>query len=313
MDWDKVRIFLEVARTGQILGAAKRLKLNHATVARQLTALESDLKTKLLDRATTGSSLTAAGIALFAAAERAESELLRVGAELTSASERLFGTVRVGAPDGLGNYFLADRLGALAVANPGLTIQLVPLPRTFSLAKREADIVVTLERPEEGKLICTKLTDFTLSVYGSEKYLKGASPIARSEDLSEHLLVTYIHDIIYSPALDYASSLNALTSRRYECGSVVGQIEAVRAGHGVGILHDYAASRYPELKRILPAECFIRSYWLVSHPDTHDTPRVREVHQYITTKVRESRSAFLVRHDSGSAPKKLNADGPAYS
>jgi DNA-binding transcriptional LysR family regulator len=46
--------------------------------------------------------------------------LLRVGSELTSASGRLFGTVRVGAPDGLGNYFLADRLGALAMANPGL-------------------------------------------------------------------------------------------------------------------------------------------------------------------------------------------------
>jgi DNA-binding transcriptional LysR family regulator len=307
MDWDKVRIFLEVARTGQILGAAKRLKLNHATVARQLTALETDLKTKLLDRATTGSTLTPSGIALFAAAERAESELLRVGSELTSASEKLFGTVRVGAPDGLGNYFLADALGALAMANPGLTIQLVPLPRTFSLAKGEADIVVTLERPEEGKLICTKLTDFTLSIYGSERYLKDAPSISHPRDLSEHLLVTYIHDIIYSTALDYASSLNALTSRRYECGSVVGQIEAVRAGHGVGILHDYAASRYPELKGILPAECFIRTYWLVSHPDTHDTRRVREVHQYIVKKVREARNSFLVRHVGRSASSEPSA------
>ena len=127
--------------------------------------------------------LTPAGIALLAAAERAEFELLRVGAELDVGLRALFGTVRVGAPDGLGNYFLADRLGALAMANPALTIQLVPLPRTFSLAKREADIVVTLERPEEGKLICTKLTDFTLSVYGSEKYLEeraADSPSGRS-------------------------------------------------------------------------------------------------------------------------------------
>src|ERR1700759_1110275 len=304
MDWDKVRIFLEVARTGQILGAAKRLKLNHATVARQLTALEDDLKTKLLDRSTTGSTLTPAGIALLAAAERAESELLRVGAELTSASERLSGTVRVGAPDGLGNYFLADRLGAFAMANPGLTIQLVPLPRTFSLAKREADLVVTLERPAEGKLICTKLTDYTLRVYGSTKCLKDAPPIARPQDLAEHLLVTYIHDIVYSNALNYASSFNTFAGRRYECGSVAGQIEAVRAGHGVGILHDYAASRYPELEHILPSERFVRSYWLVSHPDTHDSPRVRAVHQYIMTGVRDARNAFLVRHDARPAPSQ---------
>lgn len=295
MDWDRVRIFLEVARTGQILGAAKRLKLNHATVARQLSALEKDLKTKLVNRQTTGSSLTPAGVALLAAAERAESELLRIGAELTSAADNLSGTVRIGAPDGLGNYFLADQLGAFAVANPDLVVQLVPLPRAFSLAKREADIVVTLERPEEGRLVATKLTDYTLSVYASAAYLEHAKPIRTPEDLRGHLLVTYIHDIIYSRALDYASTFKELISRRYECGSVMGQLEAVRAGHGVGILHDYAAQRYPELKRVLPGTRFTRSYWLVSHPDTNETKTVRELRRYIVSKVRTARSQFIIR------------------
>src|SRR5260221_5911758 len=132
MDWDRVRIFLEVAPTGQIVGAAKRLKLNHATVARKLTALEEDLKTKLVNRATTGSSLTPAGIAFLGAAERAESELLRVGSQLAEASDRLDGTLCVCAADGLGNYFLANQLGAFAAANPGLPLQLAPLTRTFS-------------------------------------------------------------------------------------------------------------------------------------------------------------------------------------
>lgn len=295
MDWDRVRIFLEVARTGQILGAAKRLKLNHATVARQLSALEKDLKTKLVNRQTTGSSLTPAGVALLAAAERAESELLRIGSELTSAADSLSGTVRIGAPDGLGNYFLADQLGAFAVANPDLVVQLVPLPRAFSLAKREADIVVTLERPEEGRLVATKLTDYTLSVYASTDYLERAKPIRTPEDLRDHLLVTYIHDIIYSRALDYASTFKELIKRRYECGSVVGQLEAVRAGHGIGILHDYAAQRYPELQPVLPGTRFTRNYWLVSHPDTNETRSVRELRRYIVSKVRAARSQFIVR------------------
>jgi DNA-binding transcriptional LysR family regulator len=202
--------------------------------------------------------------------------------------------VRIGAPDGLGNYFLASQLGAFAAANPALIVQLVALPRTFSLAKREADIVVTLERPTEGRLISTKLTDYTLSVYASDDYLKRAATIQKPDDLADHLLITYIHDIIYSRALDYASTLGELVTRRYECGSVVGQVEAVRAGHGVGILHDYAAERYPELKRILPGIRFTRSYWLVSHPDTHETRKVREVRRYIVAKVREARSQFIV-------------------
>jgi DNA-binding transcriptional LysR family regulator len=81
-------------------------------------------------------------------------------------------------------------------------------------------------------------------------------------------------------------------SRKYECGSVVAQMEAVRSGHGIGILHDYAARRYPELKRLLPAVRFVRSYWLTSHPDTHGTRRVAEVNRYISECVKSAREHF---------------------
>src|SRR5260370_776638 len=142
MDWDRIRVFLEVARTSQILGAARRLGVNHATVARQLTALEQELKTRLVERRTTGCVLTSAGEALVAAAERAESEFLQVGAHLGRSSEAISGTIRVGAPDGLGNYFLASQLGQLAARHPDLLIKLVPLPRTFSLSRREGAVSI---------------------------------------------------------------------------------------------------------------------------------------------------------------------------
>ena len=58
MNWDDVRIFLAVARSGQILAAARRLELNHATVGRRVTALEEALQCKLLIRHTNGCDLT---------------------------------------------------------------------------------------------------------------------------------------------------------------------------------------------------------------------------------------------------------------
>ncbi|MBT1517377.1 LysR family transcriptional regulator [Bradyrhizobium sp. SRL28] len=292
MDWEQVRIFLEVARAGQILKAAKHLRLNHATVARQLTALEKGLNVKLLERRTSGSTLTAAGEALVAAAERAESEFLKVGGSIGRANEAITGTVRVGAPDGLGNYFLADRLGALAARHPGLVIQLVPLPRTFSLSRREADVAITLEPPKQGRLILSKLTNYTLSVYAAESYLSREGSIGSQSELAGRLFVTHVEDFVYSRALDYASALGRLMSRRYECGSVVAQMEAVRSGHGIGVLHDYAARRYPELRRLLPDVRFVRSYWLTSHPDTHETRRVQEVHRFIVASVKAVRSSF---------------------
>jgi len=292
MDWESVRIFLEVARAGQFLKAAKHLRLNHATVARQVTALERSLNVKLLERHTSGCVLTAAGDALVVAAERAESELLKVGASIGGAAEAISGTVRVGAPDGLGNYFLADQLGALAARHPGLIIQLVPLPRTFSWSRREADIAITLDRPKQGRLIVSKLTDYTLSVYAAKRYLAREGQIGKQSDLTGRLFVTHVEDFAYSRALDYASALGRLMSRRYECGGVVAQMEAVRSGHGVGILHDYAARRYPELQRLLPDVRFVRSYWLTSHPDTHDVRRVQEVHSFIVASVKSYRPNF---------------------
>src|SRR6185437_6276379 len=295
MDWERIRIFLEVARAGQILKASKSLRLNHATVARQLTALERGLNAKLLERHTSGCSLTPAGEALLAAAERAESEFLKVGSSISGATAAVSGTVRVGAPDGLGNYFLADQLGALAAQHPGLVIQLVPLPRTFSLSRREADIAITLDRPKQGRLILSKLTDYTLSVYAAESYLTREGPIASQAELAGRLFVTHVEDFAYSRALDYAAVLGRLMSRRYECGSVVAQMEAVRAGHGVGILHDYVARRHSGLRCLLPDVRFVRSYWITSHPDTHETRRVQEVHRFISAAVKAARSSFELK------------------
>jgi DNA-binding transcriptional LysR family regulator len=293
VNWDRARIFLEVARTGQILGAARRLKLNHATVARQLTALEDQLKAKLVERHTNGCSLTSAGEALLIAAERAESEFLRVGSRLAGTTNAISGVVRVGAPDGLGNYVLAEELGRLAAEHEELVIQLVALPRTFSLSRREADIAITLERPKQGRLIVKKLTDYTLSVYAARTYVEKTAPIRELSDLAGRLFVTHVEDFVYSRALDYAATLGRLMHRRFECGSVVGQMEAVRAGCGIAILHDYAARRYPDLQRLLPTTRFTRSYWLITHPDTHDTRRVSEVDRFITTRVRAARSLFV--------------------
>jgi DNA-binding transcriptional LysR family regulator len=237
--------------------------------------------------------LTPAGEVLLRAAERVESELLQAGTLLSGTSETLTGTVRVGAPDGLGNYFPSRALGGLAAKHPGLTIQLVPLPRTFSLSRREADIVITLDRPKQGRLIVKKLTDYTLSIYAAKSYLSRSGPITRREDLTGHLFVTHVEDFVYSRALDYAVELGRLMRRHYECGSVVAQMEAVRAGHGIGILHDYAASQFPELKRLLPETRFTRTYWLMSHPDTHHTRRVAEVHAYLSRMVTTAKARFV--------------------
>ncbi|MCJ8144400.1 LysR family transcriptional regulator [Ancylobacter sp. A5.8] len=299
MDWDHLRIFLAVARAGQMLAAARQLGLDHATVGRRLAALEAGLGSKLIERRTTGSALTPAGERLLLHAERVETEMLQAQSALGNVDLALAGTVRIGAPDGFGTYFLAPRLGALAEANPGLTIQLAPLPRSFSLPKREVDIAVTLQRPSEGRLIARKLTDYSLGVYASGDYLARTGPVESLASLKDRLLVTYVSDLVYSPALDYFEAFREVEARRLECASVVGQMEAVRAGAGIGILHDYAARGHDELVRLLPELSFRRAYWLVTHADIHDLRRIREVENFIVEAVRAARGRFVSAEDGG--------------
>jgi DNA-binding transcriptional LysR family regulator len=292
-DWDDLRFFLAVARAGRLTVAARQLEADHTTVSRRVSALEKALKAQLFERKPQGYSLTEQGERLLGLAEGMETQALAVASQVGGADLALSGTVRIGAPDGIGTYFLAPELGALAERHPDLTLQLVALPRTFSLSKREADIAITLEQPTEGRLVSRKLTDYRLRLYASKDYLARHGSIADLPDLAGKTLVTYVADLIYSPVLDYFSGLEKYTARRYECASVVAQLEAVRAGVGVGILHDYAVRQFPELQAVLPEVSYLRTYWLVTHADVRNLRRVEEVYSFILSRVRANRGLFV--------------------
>ncbi len=293
MDWDNVRIFLAVARTGQFLAAARQLAVDHATVARRITALETALSAKLFDRRTSGCTVTASGERFLAAAERIETEILQAQADVTANDLTVAGTVRIGAPDGFGTLFLSSCLGELARLHPALTIQLVPVPRAFSLTRREADIAITIDRPEIGRLAVRKLTDYSLHLYAARTYLETYGSPATVIDLMAHQMVTYVQDILFSPALNFMPEIFGPQYRRLECASAVGQNEAVRAGAGIGILHDYHAASDAKLQRVLPDMGFERSYWLVTHLDNRNSLRIKVVADFIAEAVSGKKSLFL--------------------
>jgi DNA-binding transcriptional LysR family regulator len=301
MDWDNIRIFLAVARSGQMLAAASRLSLDHATVRRRITNLEKALGTKLLDRQTTGCQLTAAGEKFYETAERAETEIMSGQSAVNGLDNTLTGTVRIGAPDGIGTYFLAAALSEFAGQHPNLTVQLVPLPRVFSFNKREADIVICLERPVEKQLVSRKLTDYTLSLYASNGHLEVQGPVERLDDVKDRTLITYVRDLWYSPSLDYFAEVEENMSRRYECVSVLGQVEAVRSGLGIGILHDFLATRYLDIQPVISDIRYTRTYWLATHSDLSRIGRVRELIDFIVARVNGRGSAMFSPYGPGKS------------
>jgi len=289
MNWDDVRLFLSVARSGQFLSAARKLGVNHATLSRRVSALEAAIGTQLFLRSTNGCELTEEGQRLLASAERMETEMLNAQANLGRVDTAVAGTVRIGAPDGLGVSFLAPRLGRLTARYPDLKIQLVPVPRSFSLSQREADIAITIERPEQGRLMFSKLTDYSLGLYASANYLADYGTPDDVEALKRHRRIGYVEDLIFSPSLNFTGEIMRDWDAAFEISSATGQTEAVRSGAGIGILHNYIAGQYPELIRIIPHLTISRSYWTAYHESARQLVRVRTAVNFLQELVAEER------------------------
>lgn len=292
MDWDNIRIFLAVARAGHFSAAASTLHMDNATVGRRVVALEKSLGTRLFDRRPSGSVLTVAGETLLNSAEHMESRLIRAQRDLSQTDVELSGAVRIAAPDGFTTFFLCPRLAEFKIRYPSLTIQLVPMSRAFSLSKREADIAIMIDRPSAGPLSVRRLVDYSLHFYATKSYLDQHSRALSKDQLSQHFLVTYVPDLLFADQLNFLPELYGPEFRRFECATAIAQIAAVRAGAGIGILHDYAVFGDAELEVVLPDLSFERSYWMTTHEDIIGLNRVQTVAEFIASEIKMRKANF---------------------
>lgn len=293
-DWNNLRAFLAVARTGRLTAAAARMGADHATVSRRIAALEVGLKATLFDRSPSGYQLTAHGEKLMPTAEAMESLAVQALEEVGEADLAVTGAVRVGAPEGFGSYFLAPRMAALADRHPDLEIQLVAIPGVLSLSKREADVAITLSPPREGRLLTRKLTDYRLSLYGAPAYLDARPPIRTRADMGSQRFIGYIEDLLYAPELDYMQAPDVDIHVRLKSSNLIAQLQAALAGSGLCVLPDFIARREGGLVRVLPDDVgLVRSLWLVTHQDLKSLARIRAVTDFMVEEVKSARTVFL--------------------
>ena len=268
MDWDDMRLFLAIARAESLSGAGKTLRLDPATLGRRIAKLETQIATILFAKSPQGYVLTEAGVRLLPHAEAAEAAMIgAVEAIRGEDTEGLSGQIRLGAPDGCANYLLPAVLSPIMAANPALEVQIVALPRVFNLSKREADMAIGVSRPETGRLTVQKLTDYHLSLAARRDWLESQPPVRSTADLRGRPMVGYIPDLIFDRELDYLGQFGvervALASN-----SVSVQLNLLRQGLGLGVVHDFALPSAPELVRVIPDQVRLtRSFWLIRHAD----------------------------------------------
>lgn len=271
IDWEDLRHFSALATEGSLSAAARRLDVEHATVARRVAALERSLDLKLVDRRGRRLALTADGMRIAAIAQRMDGEAQAVRRAVDSARSELAGTVTISAPPALAAAVLAEPLVALRRRHPGLDIFIRGEARRVSLDRREADIALRLERPERGDLTIVQLGALAFRAYACPSYLVATEPAQR-------------HWIVFDATMGAIPQQRvietAVGSRpvAFACTTLEIQRSLARAGGGVAMLPDFMAAGDAGLVEADgEAAPVMRGLWLVTHSDMTRAAPVRVV------------------------------------
>jgi DNA-binding transcriptional LysR family regulator len=283
LDWEDVRYFVALARYGTLSATARGLRVNHATVARRVTSLETLLGRPLFDRRADGYALTAEGKAVLDEARAMDEGALSVLRRLDAGTE-LNGLVRLTVGRVLAERFLIDRLKAFHERYPAIDLEVIGGSRVVSLARREADIALRFGSPKDSELVARRVARITFGLYASPAYrdrLKaGNTPSFVGFDQES--------DFIAEAAwLSRRFSDNRFSFRT---GSQTTQAAAARAGYGIALLPRFVAAGDQGLVQVMPGERLPeRDLWLLIRRDLTKVPRVRAVADYLVEVFRRER------------------------
>jgi DNA-binding transcriptional LysR family regulator len=283
LDWNDLRYFLAVARSGSTRAAGRELRINQTTVARRITALEQGLKLTLFDRRQAGYTLTPDGEDLMTHAEAVEAAAERFGQQAELRTRDATGIVRITTEEIFSVTLLAPMLRDLHQQHPEIMIELDSSRAIRDLAAGEADIALRSTSREQaagvvGRRIC--VDDWTL--YCSREYAERCGVPETLEDLRNHAIIGGGGGNLWHHYRAWLRELGLEEQVVMHHATSTGLLSGVRSGFGIAVLPCIVADAEPDLIRCKPPrKDHARSFWLLTHDRVRRSPRVRTVVDFL--------------------------------
>lgn len=121
-NWDDLKYFLAVVRSGTLRGGADSIGVNHTTLTRRISVMEEQIGSRLFDRSKQGLVLTQIGEELLPYAERVEDEMTSASRMIIGRDSDPVGTVYVSMPHGMALTSLMDDLALFSERYPDITL-----------------------------------------------------------------------------------------------------------------------------------------------------------------------------------------------
>ncbi len=292
LNWNDLRYFLAVARTGSTLAASKRLKVSQSTISRRVTALEDMTGVKLFIRKPSGYSLTPRGKSMLPAAQSVEAAILSFSDSIAAEARRLAGTVRLTTVESAANAWIIPALGLLRARYPDLRVELMTSDKNLDLSRGEADVAIRFgQKPTEETLIVRHLLDMQESFYANQELVAKLGMPENLAEVSRYPLVM---------SVDREGSVNRWVAEHlpdaeiaHRANTLSSIIASLRSGIGASVLPCMMGDDTRGLVRLVPPIAELTTPgWMVTTDAARRQPHIRAVIDFVV----EQLQLWLARH-----------------
>ena len=292
LDWDDFRLVKIIAEANGLAGAAERLGVNHSTVFRRLGQMEENLGVKIFERHRTGYILTPAGEEMTALAEQMEENVTSFTRKLAGQAVAPAGELRVTTNDTLLVHLLTHIFARFVKACPEMRLDVVLANQALNLSKRDADVAIRATDDPPETLVGRRVATIAWAIYGrAEDFPEPRQPSGfDAPDLYNRPWVALGDNLAALKAARFVRDRVAPENIVYKVNTVLGLAEAVEAGTGIGPLPCFIADASPNLVRLSDINPdFSAGLWLLTHPDLHQSARVRAFMDFMAAEIGKQR------------------------
>ncbi len=282
IDWDDVRYFLAVARSGSVRTAAGKLEVNHSTVLRRVAQLEERLGAKMFEKLPTGYRLTNAGDEILQFAADMEVSSKQLETRIFGRDQSVRGLLRVTLAPTLATHLLMPDFADFARLHPDIEMEIISSDDPVNLTNRDADVALRVVYDREKlppNLFGVKGPQLFGGIYVSEALL--AEWRSGAADRVRWIIKNSIGVPDWSGPLEIPVA--EIPFRTTDSGA---QIIAARQGLGMTALPCFVGDPDPILVRVPGSVLRMHgTLWLLTHGETRKTKRVRLFTEYLSRRL----------------------------
>ena len=261
-DWEDLRLFFAVAKSGGLAGAAEKTGVSAATLGRRVSSLERSLNVRLVEREARGYQLTTAGRELMLQLEGMD-EISR-SIEKWRETGRTRRRIRISAGDWT-TRLLLDNIDQFWSPGADWVPEFLADPHNRDVARRQIDIGIRSRRPKQEWLAGRKIGTVRFAVYQAGTLAQGADIgwVGLVEDEAHFPTGSWIRE---HHGDDVTVTVNKAALA----------LALVRQGTARMLLPMFVGEAFKDLQRISdPIDSLQTERWLVMHQDERHEPAVR--------------------------------------